>query len=137
MRVNAARERLERMLPEAGYVLEAFLNRKHKVKCPECAEWIEVKLPSQGALRAALAVYDRTGLGTQQTVHSKVERVQAAPEQLQGLVKDLLALPYPDRLLLSQAILPEREQVLELPASSLTSVDGESPADEPSSPADI
>jgi len=126
-RVNAAKERLERMLDASGDVVEAFLDGTRKVKCPGCGECHEVKFPSQASLKAALAVYDRVGLGTHQTVHSTKEKAKgSAPEQLQELVKDLMELPYPDRLLLSRAILPEQDEVSAQLASAARVDDGAS-----------
>ena len=109
------RRRLEGLLPAAGDVLDAFLSKGLRVKCSKCEEWSTVKVPDSLALKAALAVMDRTGMGPGKTViHEKKEGLASHRDALETLMQEILALPYPERVALAQGILPEQHKPLSL-----------------------
>ena len=135
MEREAAQRRLEKLLPTAGDVLEAFLEKQRRMKCPECHKWITAKLPDSLALKAALATMDRAGVGpTKTTVHERKALTGSSVKQLQGLTRELLSLPLEDRVVLAKSILPEYAPPLKELSPAPSSNNGESQEGATSSP---
>jgi hypothetical protein len=123
-------ERFERMAPVAQEVLEAFLEGVKEVECPSCQVTFEVKLPTGLSLKAALGALDRAGYGpTQKHVHRQETIPESPVEQLEGLIQDLLPLPYQDRLAIAQGLLPEHAPRPRLQAARPSGEAGASQAD--------
>jgi hypothetical protein len=135
-KAEAAQRRLEAMLPAAGDVIEAFLEKEHRVKvklkCAGCEavieQWTNVKLPGRDALKTALEVHKQV-LGTKREVlHKKPQMLPGSSvQQLQALSQELLALPYMERKALAMSILPEHAPPPPALLPEPSSTDGSSP----------
>jgi len=112
MKKQATLERFQRMAPACQDILDAFIEREQEVECPHCRETFQTKLPDALSLKAALGALDRGGFGpTQKHIHRQEALPETPAESLQGLIGDLLPLPYRDRLSIAQGLLPEHAPV--------------------------
>ena len=105
----AVKARLEALGEASVDTLSEAMEKTKSVVCRSCSEVNFVKVPDSVAVRASVAVLDRTGHGPTQ----KIQPVKPESEDIQGLAEELCQLPLETRVALAIRMLPEHAAQLD------------------------